>query len=86
MVGQYRGQMYPKPRTVKKIARRLGAPTSNMSRHQTRPKHMAERLTNGGGDDGVGAGHGEDYDDSAELGQPYGSPEIDVFPGMGDAM
>ena len=86
MVGQNRNQMYPKPSTVKKISRRLGAPPSNMNRHRTRSNHMAERLTNGDGDDGVSANHDEDDDDSLELGQRYESSNVDFFPGMGDAM
>ena len=85
MVDQFRSQMSPKPSAVKKLARRIGIRTSNMSQPRTRSKPKANRLIHSNGDDGVDVDNEEDDDDSFELGPSYGYLEGEVFPGMVDA-
>lgn len=90
MVGRYKSQLYPKPSTVKKFARRLGLHTSNMHRRLTQSKpfsSMTERFVDGdeaGGSDG--ADDEEIEYDSSEPGSSYGHFEGELLFGIEDAM
>lgn len=90
MVGQYCSQTYPKPNAVKKIARRLGIPTSKTSRPRTLSKPFppkADRLVDDhGGDGGDDVDDEEDDDDSFEPRPWYLLCEGDLFSDIGDAM
>ena len=86
MVPQFRNQMSPKPCAVKKLAKRIGVPTSTMSRPRTKLKPMADSLINDDGADGVGFHNEEDDDANFEAGPSYGYLGNDVCPGVGDVM